>query len=91
MPPPAGLIIRLQTVLQMPCTCSWAPSRPAGAAQPLAKLLRRERQRPDLQGKYFRPVEEGLRFLKIGVGLPIGADLRLLWESFDSWRQGLDS
>lgn len=49
LPPPARLIVHLQTVLQMPCTCSWAPSRPAGAAQPIAKLLRRERQRPDLQ------------------------------------------
>lgn len=49
LPPPARFIVHLQTVLQMPCTCSWVPSRPAGAAQPIAKLLRRERQRPDLQ------------------------------------------
>lgn len=48
-PPPTRLIIHLQTVLQRPCTCSWAPSRPAGAAQPIEKLLQRERHRPGLQ------------------------------------------
>lgn len=30
-------------------TCSWAPSRAAGAAQPIAKLLQREKHRPGLQ------------------------------------------